>query len=329
LDQIPDKYDPTVGHKFLEAENLQVISELADEINKHQKLIKDSENFPQKIGMVSEQQIQVLANEANALCKMGYGENTLLELSGFVEILGNICDDIQELEKIAMLAHECILGASHKFNDLVCISRICQLLEEAPKEIFLYAHPEHALELTNELFEKVRTQCKELHDNYVGFSDLVETQLLPENKEILVLARELRRHENRLLAILSRDYRKTKRCIKEFLIDGKLFKKLDLAERLGELAHLRMRIEEVRCNEDYKKVLGPLYRGIDTNWDSLDSLIIWSQKLSNTINSQTHTHSIMLKVNKIREIVVEANKMSKDILSRIINAFENPLCQCK
>jgi superfamily I DNA and/or RNA helicase/uncharacterized Zn finger protein (UPF0148 family) len=321
LDQTPRDFDSFIGGKFLDLENVKVISKMAADIQIYRELILKCEDFIQKKGNVSEEQIEKLASTAKILVKMGYGEKTPSELSMLVTLLKRTCDDILELENSIKPTHEHLFSPPYRFKDVSHICNIAQVLKEAPKDILIYAHAEHTLQLADDLFKKVQIECKELHKYYNSFSKLFEMQLLPESKEILLLAQELKRHKHPLFAIFSRDYRKTRRCIKGFLVEEKNFKKRDIVEQLRSIAHLLNLLEKVRMNEDYNKVFGSLYSGIDTDWARLESLITWSQKFREIVGSERNAYSLMQNIGEVRERVAETSKKSHDILTRILSTL--------
>lgn len=319
LDQVPLDFDSAVGYKFLEPENYQIISELVTSINTYEQFILTSNDLLEKIGTKSERKIQNLTNATHVLNVMGYGDKTLRQVIEIINIFDTICSEIRFLESLTGLVQEVFMEPPKNFRVISYINTINQVMGKSPKEISVYAHPAHVLVIASDLLEKVKHECKRLSDSFIEHSKFFEMSLLPPPIEILSLKGNLQGYKNSFFSRLTKNYRKTKKTVQMFLVDHKFYKNPNLLSRLGEIAGLLREIEQIQMNEEYKKILGPLYLGIKTDWDQLQGLITWSQEFCEVVNSQKQASSLMSNINDVREKITKVSQKFQDIWPRIYN----------
>ncbi len=301
LDSPPADFDEEAGIKFLETKNLDLLKRLDESINKYLRLMSEAQPIVQALSVLPAQRANEVVCVTDALIKADYGDKNLPALRDISDKLGLVLECIQLIQGNVAPVVDCYHEPPSRLNEILRVLKMYTLMKKSPKDLEIHIHAGHALEIAESLYGTARQECTQLSGDYRELCQVFEQRVLPEHEEITSIALTLRKHKNSLFAFLSGEYRQAKRSVKVFLVDKKLFRSVQLPELLERMADTIRRIQAVKIHEDYSRVLGPLYHGIETDWNHLYNLVSWAQEFRNIVESQRLALSLMQNLNDVRE----------------------------
>jgi very-short-patch-repair endonuclease len=147
--------------------------------------------------------------------------------------------------------------------------------------------------------------------------DICDEQRLAE------VRRALRFFEGKFFAFLSPEYIRAKRTLFKFLrvrLMAKSPKIVEDLERLENfLAEKKVFSEEAR----YKEVFGELFKGMDTDWESLKGLVIWATNLSDLVE----TPGLAKQLGQLGEDVT-GSWVTREELEETVTSIEHEMGVC-
>ena len=88
-----------------------------------------------------------------------------------------------------------------------------------------------------------------------------------------------------------------------------------MSERLERLADTIRSKSAYEKNQEYTTLLGPLFRGMETEWDRLEALLHWGQTLKDCLNSESGAKNFLEKFDENKEIFLRSFKKLKELWS--------------
>ena len=315
LNSWPNEFDQKLATAFAQDKNLDLAEEFDSIVEQYRKSLNDSEPILENLKKLTSPQLQDLLDSCEHLIQAGYGNVTVnrlneisTSLSGIVEESDKLTGHISTLEG---LFHE----PPFSFSQILEIKRV---LNETPADVYLYGHPGHLSDFALGLCKNVSQECNQLANRYNEMSTMFKLNLLPDHADIIELIKVARINHKKLFAFLSTEYRKTKRSIKTFLVNEKLFNKSNLIAQLEDLADIIAQVREAVSHKDYISILGPLYSGIDTNWNRLYYLVSWTQELRSASKSQSLAESILKTLTLCKDKIIETASIIEKLWSSIL-----------
>ncbi len=300
----PVAFHKDLDQKFFEAKNVELLRGLAKSIATYSQLMREAGQTAQDLAVLPSRRVIELIHITDFLVNAGWGDkkpsvlqNDLNDLTVVLEYMEQIQSDVSLWEDFC---HEPLTRLSQVLQ-IVEMHRVAKVV---PLGLETSIHPPHALASAQSLYSEALRECTQLSDNYAELCKIFEASFLPGYEDLTKLAYTLRKHKKSYFAFLSREYRQARRSAKAFLVDSKLYKSVQLDELLVRMADTMRRIEAIKMHEDYSRILGPLYLGVETDWNRLDKLVSWSQEFRNTANSEESACSLLQNFSDVRERLI-------------------------
>ena len=150
---------------------------------------------------------------------------------------------------------------------------------DGPKELMLHAHPKHAESFAPALLEEARTECYRLVKQREKKLSAFRMEATGNTNSIKEAYEKLNAKRDSWLPPIGRQYRESKHIIRSLLRNKRDFSRksefLDCVADLVDFCTARDRYRD----GPYASALGSLFDGLETNWDTLESLVDFSQML--------------------------------------------------
>ncbi|MBE9562438.1 MAG: DUF4011 domain-containing protein, partial [Proteobacteria bacterium] len=146
-------------------------------------------------GRYSVKILQQLLNTTDELGTLEFNNDSADEMLQIVDNFDKLDTELQELNKPESVA------------DFLSFLKLQELANQAPPDLVLNKHSEHALEATPIVLQHAKQQFAKLTKQWEEQKHYFLLHKLPDAKTIAILADELRKHKGDWLAFLSTDYR--------------------------------------------------------------------------------------------------------------------------
>jgi len=270
---LPSFPDSKIAIQLLEKRTLNKLRQFQTEQKEYRQLLNQAVKFL-GYGKYSIKFLQQMINTTNQLEKLGFGNDSPDELAIIIKSIDKLDDELQSL-----------LDNPESVNSFLRFLKLKELAEHAPDNLILYKHPEHALEASPIIFQQARQTFSQLTEQWAEQKPYFLLNKLPDSEQIAILADDIRKHQNNWFPILSAEYRRSKSAVKSFLATSKLNNR-ELARKLESLATLKRKTEQESQREQYQRLFGPLFCGLETDWAPLEHLINWAQMLTEVLGTE-------------------------------------------
>ena len=281
LTQLPTDFEAAIALTLLNPDTLESVRQF------HQQQQQYNQLFKQALTVLKHEQysltsLQQLEQVTQQLRQLGFNNESPVELNFLLAHLEGI---YQELDSL--------LNNPDSVTHFLKFLQLRELANQAPPTLILNKHPAHALETTRLLFKYAQQTFTQLAKQWQAqAADFLLSQL-PAAEQIVQLRDKLSRYQTNWLAWLSTDYRQTKQAIKKFLAAPHLFNKRELLGKLANLVIVKRQLEQETQREQYQQLFGPLFQGIDTDWNQLQQQIDWSQQLAGALGSAEQAQELL------------------------------------
>ena len=313
----PNNCDHDLLINFLNKEVICALEDLSEMIDREKVLINQ---IPKNIHFIFDWNLDDIHSLKEALIKVincGYLDQSLGDLQALVVLAKSTGTLLEDFIDIPKKINHLLPEPPQKIKDYIRINNIHNLLKDAPQDIQIYCHAENVLEIAESFYERAyeenKTFLKYLEAQSIDFNiDQIPSHILI-NKYII----NLKDNNTFIKRMFNKEYKKVKKEIYQFLNDKKIFRSSDFFERLIELKNILHQIDEYNANEEYIRILGPLYKGIKTDWDRLKNLITWSRKLSNVLESENKAKLFLTNFIENRESLILIDKKIRELWNPI------------
>ncbi|MDM8557840.1 DUF4011 domain-containing protein [Candidatus Parabeggiatoa sp. HSG14] len=310
LTPMPTPVDTLLAMKLLDKQAVESFQKFNVEQQQYQQLLKQSIKFLGH-GKYSVRFIQQVVNAADKLEKLGFANDSPDELMFITNNVDKLDAELQSL-----------LNNPESVDSFLNFLKLKEIAEHAPKDLVLNKHPEHALEATPIVFQQVREIFHQLEVQWTMHKNDFLLNKLPSYEHISILADELRKHQKSWFPFLSVDYRRAKSIVKSFLVSSSSFNKRKLIKRLEKLAVLKQKTDQETQKEQYKRLFGPLFMGIKTDWTHLEELITWSQKLGNVLGQPEKAQELLATQADLKGYLLKNTAVIHEQWIRVVKTAE-------
>lgn len=319
--QKPLGYIKSLAPEFTINKNVEEIQNLHSKVLEFKRLKYISEVIESCLdGERTKDKVSPIAEAASRLEMLGYGNSTPKHLQEFSGHLDKSIVVLQKLEDAASAVQDLFYCPPEKPNEYKRIVNFCQLLETVPTDFFAHQHPEYVLESAFQTNSVVLNQCNALSKQMEEHAEIFLLRYLPDHDQIVDIARSLREFRGSFFSVFSGKYWKLRRGIKGFLLNEKMVKAPNLVECLENLADTIKSIENIKVNEQYKRTLGPLYEGVETNWQKLGNCLEWGQEFSRAVGSGSHAYSVVMQTCEMKPVIIRAKNMVEANLEELTHS---------
>ncbi|NVM21222.1 MAG: DUF4011 domain-containing protein [Desulfobacterales bacterium] len=307
----PERWDQELAVVFLDEEVIEALDELSSATTDFSKLSKEAAEVLGDYSESPEEDLGRIEQCARDLDARGFGDLIPEQLQGVLYEISSLRGLLEDITTAVGPITKFFPEPPERLGDFDRYMSLRETCEDAPLDISFQGHPEHALKIVSVLKEKAFEEHQRLDNAFSAQSDYFQLDLLPESVEVRRLGDELRESRSWIKRLFSLRYRRTKKTLRSFLIDRKVFKRHDLVERLYKLAEIQQQIDAYGKNADYQRIFGPLFKGVETDWTRLNSIIEWSQGVAREIGSENGTRLLLSNFSRnTEEIRLSVNKLS-------------------
>jgi len=188
------------------------------------------------------------------------------------------------------------LNARH----LIRLAGVIELIDKAPLNIEQFKHADLCFSATPGLLQRAKHQARLIEDELSTLQNTFVLDKVPAKKQLLSLISELGGHLDEGPDIIDADYFNARRQFMEFSIEKPTNLTPEHRSLLGKLAKV-LRFRELFVNNiEYRLALGPGYRGLRTDWDTLSGAVEYAQELSEVLESESLAACALDKWNEFR-----------------------------
>lgn len=322
LTKIPNNFDEDIAKIFLDQEAIKDLNELETTIGNYKKLMLVVRKVFLEQSELSVNRIKQIHNAAGELTLLGLSDLVLNNIDEIINIAEKTTEHLNELIDINNNISEIFTEKPFTISDFYKFLELSNLIEQAPGDIDITGHSEHTHTYAASLIKRAKQECSNISQEINQYSEMFVFSRLPEEKEIKRLSAELQKYAGKKFSFLSSTLRRTRCAIKEFLVEPKQFKKLDIIKQLDQLAGIIKGKNDVNINQDYLLVLGPLFKGLETDWNRLEGHISWAQLLRQKVDSHLVARKLIQDIEHYRDVIVSKGKLMKRLIEDIGNAFK-------
>jgi very-short-patch-repair endonuclease len=309
LGELPHDFNQKLARQFTSTENVETLEGLDNAISEYRHLLQVSEVMARSLdGEANAARIRPIADITGQLEAAGHGDSSIRALNMLSEKLAQAITLLVRLDKAAVTVQDFLADAPERIGDYGRVTELNRVLEALPEAMAGWCCPEYTLESAGAEFLSARANCKNLAGQLARHGQFFLLRYIPKRSELAELARGLRSYRGSLFAIFSSQYRTIRRTIKGLLVDPKSCKAPDLVERLEGLVDSLNAVADIRSNEEIRKKLGPLFNGIETDWDKLKACITWGGEFSKAVGSQHLASSLAPRLTEITPIIAAESK---------------------
>jgi len=169
---------------------------------------------------------------------------------------------------------------------LIRLSSMVELIDREPKEFKKYIHPHLAFHSTRALMRRAQHQAKLIEQELTDLQMHFHLERIPSKKHLLNLVEELGGNNVFEPDVIHADYFNARRQFMEFSVDKPANLTVEHRRLLSQLAKVLRFRELFVTNTEYRQAFGPGYRGLQTNWTELESMIHYAIEMSDHLESE-------------------------------------------
>lgn len=187
-----------------------------------------------------------------------------------------------------------VLGvADMSARELIKLSGVIELIDKAPDGIEHLGHGDLCYSNSSTLLRRAQHQSKLIEEELQALRKHFLLDKIPSKSRLLSLISELGNSLERAPDIVEADYFNARRQLLEFCVNKSNSLDVEHHQQLSQLAKV-LRFRELFVNNvDYRSALGPAYKGLRTDWDSLIQISDYSRELSEVLGSEGIAASII------------------------------------
>jgi len=168
---------------------------------------------------------------------------------------------------------------------VIRLSSMVELIDREPNNFAEYRHSHLAFKTTRSILRRAHHQAKLIEQELNDLQSHFRLDRVPAKKQLLSLIDDLGGNTAVKPDVVDADYFNARRQFIEFSVDKPAHLTLEHQRALHQLAKV-LRFRELFVNNtEYRQALGPGYRGLQTDWNELDSMIQYSAELSTHLES--------------------------------------------
>lgn len=313
---IPDCFEQSVATQMFNPNAIKATYKLRDDISEHNSLIASADRLLKNYQSLSVEQAISLKDTISSLA-FEYGNYSVNTFESLISEAERAVKLLYDLKIIADTAKDVLIDDINSIKHFHTLISIINLIINAPNDIDINYHITHMSPYTTQILQKAKNEATAIKDKINSFDSFFSLSRLPRHQELKKISSDLRIYSNKFFAFLYPTFRKTKQAVNEFVTDPKNAKHPQIVSKLYEIAELLKSAETILNNSEYAHILGPLYKGIETDWERLENHISWSQSLRKTVGTQAFAEKIIGNINHCRDLVFKLEKKIKTTIEQV------------
>lgn len=285
LPELPEHFDTSLAMAITGNKNLQQLHSVLNLLKDYRSASSNAQLLPNA------------ANEAAGAVSNLHEYSKKLASSGLAGVefqhLPNLPENIEKwVTNVARAMNSSIisdvlqtpqLNARH----LIRLAGVIELIDKAPLSIEQYKHADLCFSATPGLLQRAKHQARLIEDELSTLQNTFVLDKVPAKKQLLSLINELGGSLDEGPDIVDADYFNARRQFMEFSIEKPTNLTPEHRSLLGKLAKV-LRFRELFVNNiEYRLALGPGYRGLRTDWETLTGTVEYAQEISEVLESES------------------------------------------
>lgn len=306
----PDCFEQSIATQMLSPKAIKAIYKLRDDISEYNSLIASVDRLLNNYQSLSVEQASRLKEIVLSIAGE-YGNYTGNVLQSLMNEAEKTVKLLYDLKIIADTAKNVLIEDINSIKHFQTLISIINLIINAPNDIDINHHTAHMSSYATQILHKAKNEATGIKDKINSFDSFFSLSRLPQHQELKKISSDLRVYSRKFFAFLYPNFRNIRQVVNEFVTDRKNTKHPQIVSKLYEMAELLESAENIMNNSEYAQVLGPLYKGIETDWERIESHISWSQSLKNTIGTQAFVEKIIGNINQCHDLAFKLEKQVK------------------
>lgn len=299
--QAPLPFDSQLTLHLTDQNAVNLVRQFDKALQEHRRLLTLAQDVLD-ISILTDEISLSLLESTTYLVEAGYGDNSATGVVAFThglsELQAVINNAIDVAAAIPFLAERPITTLADVFH----LQNIINVIGKAPLDLAICCHSSHAHESSFAILQKARKECTSLMSEQKELESIFTFNLIPSSDTVLSLARVARGLPHPLIASFMPSSWQFNSKVREFLKPGVNIPTRELAVRLEQAATILTRIQQIAVKRDYCHLLGPLFKGVDTDWDRLGRLVAWSQGFGRIVGSHKRAMALLSRTPELLDI---------------------------
>lgn len=300
LPALPEHFDSTLAKAIAGDKSLQQLSSvlnlLKDYANRNTEQLPHAAN--EAAGAVS-----TLHEYAKKLVAAGLGNVEFQHMAGLPGNMEAWSENISQAMESTLLT-DVLDDTNLTARSLIRLAGAMELIDKAPLNIEQFKHADLAYSATPGLLQRAKHQARLIDDELSTLQNTFLLDKVPAKKQLLSLIEELGGSLDEGPDIIDADYFNARRQFMEFSIEKPTNLTPEHRAMLGKLAKV-LRFRELFVNNiEYRLALGPGYRGLRTDWDTLTDIVNYSQEITEVLESESLSACVLANWEQFRTTYV-------------------------
>ena len=235
------------------------------------------------------------------LVDIGHGGKTINDIKSVIDKTNKI---IEISEKIKLTYEKLIdfyVVPPKTVNDYLKILELYDLFKSVPPAVTLNPYPNHSINLAMNILMQARDISDNILNELNEFAEYFDTQNLPDYQCLSHIIKILQSNNTWIKKLFSKDYRDAKKETCIYLYDKKFLKDKKLITNLNKLREIIKKSEDFQNSTHYQSILGPLFKGINSDWGNLAEAIKFCQDINSITESERISKNILNDLSEIKE----------------------------
>jgi len=318
---IPVEIDEGLIYRTVSGDLFDTLQDIVHEIDDYLSNVKQINNVLDYASENSGSYCESLNEYVNSIIsKAVYHSVNINELNGERSQFETIASYLNDLPVLTEPYLTMLNSVARTVSDYKEIIDEVVGLTKGPVELSIHSNVHHVKASIKNHLSQAHEDNKNLF-NEVSSQSGFNFDRIKSSKDLEIAKDSIEKRIGSFFSFFSSDYRSAKRTIKSILKDSNEFKKSqDFVDRLDKLYQTVTEVEKFKANDDYKLVLGSLFKGLETDWKKLDNLIDFSQNLREKLGVEAATKILADWDSHIDEVV----NFKEDMVERLqtIDSFK-------
>lgn len=313
---IPDAFEQSVVAKISNPQAIQAVYKLHAEVSDYNSLIASADDYLKNYQSLSVEQAAKLKETVSSVSGE-YWNYTVNVLESIVDESEKLVKLLYDLKNIANTVKDVLIEDINSIKHFQTLISIIRLIINVPKDININHHSAHISPFATQILQKAKKEAIDIKDKINSLSSFFHLSRLPPHQELKKLSSTLRVYSGKFFPFMYPTFHRIRRIVSEFVTDYRNVKHPQIVSKLYEIAELLELSENTLNNSEYASVLGPLYNGIDTDWERLENHISWTQSLKNTVGTQALAEKIISNINHCYDLSTKLEQKVKNTIEQI------------
>jgi len=172
-------------------------------------------------------------------------------------------------------------------RELIRLSSIIELVDKAPSTLEQLAHADLCYANSSHLLRRAQHQSKLIDDELAVLQEHFVLDKVPAKSQLLSLMAELSGAVEAGDDLIDSNYFSARRQFMEFSVEKSSHLTPDHRRMLSQLVKVFRFRELFVNNTEYRAALGPGYKGLRTDWDTLTRTSEYARELAEILGSET------------------------------------------